>query len=158
MCIRDRTYIHRDGKFISKETWYKESGVPFNPWIYYYVGGNTKFFGAVMPRYKPEDFEETEHIGGISPAWPFSYEELEPYYCRAEELFRVHGETDQNLYSPPRSKPYPYRAVPDEPSIQSVRDRLENNNVRTHSTPLCANEQWTKSVPITWDSLSLIHI
>ena len=60
----NETYIHRDGKFISKETWYKESGAPFNPWIYYYVGGNTKFFGAVMPRYKP-DIKTTTVINSI---------------------------------------------------------------------------------------------
>jgi len=78
--------IHRDGAFIAQETWYENHGKAFSPWIYYYVGGNTKFFGAVMPRYRKEDFEPVEHIGGISPAWPFLYEELEPYYGRAEEL------------------------------------------------------------------------
>jgi choline dehydrogenase-like flavoprotein len=105
-----------------------------------------------MPRYKQEDFQETEHIGGISPAWPFSYEQFESYYCLAEELFKVRGECSENLHSTPRSQPYPYPAVPDEPSILKVRERIEKSNVRTYSSPLCADEQWIKSTPITWDA------
>ena len=144
--------IHRDGAFIAQETWYENHGKAFSPWIYYYVGGNTKFFGAVMPRYRKEDFEPVEHIGGISPAWPFLYEKLEPYYGRAEELFRVRGTSGQDSCEPPRSQPYPHAAVPDEPSIAAVRQRLEQININTHSTPLCADEQWLDFAPITWDS------
>ena len=44
--VLDPGEIHRDGKYIAQETWY-ENKRPFQPWIYYYVGGNTKFFGAV---------------------------------------------------------------------------------------------------------------
>ena len=70
--VLDPREIHRDGKYIAQETWYEDKQ-PLQPWIYYYVGGNTKFFGAVTPRYRLSDFDEVEHDGGISPAWPFSY-------------------------------------------------------------------------------------
>jgi len=149
--VLDPRQIHRDGKYIADETWY-EGNKPFGPWIYYYVGGNTKFFGAVTPRYRESDFEEVEHAGGISPAWPFSYAELEPYYCQAETLFRVHGSDGADPCDPWRSKPYPYRRVPDEQSIGKVRERLEKNGIKTHPTPLCSDETWLDYAPITWDS------
>ena len=149
--VLDPGEIHRDGKYIAQETWY-ENKRPFQPWIYYYVGGNTKFFGAVTPRYRLSDFDETEHDGGISPAWPFSYEDLEPFYCEAESLFRVHGEEEADPCDPWRSKPYPHPAVPDEPSIAPVRRRLENVGLNTHPTPLCSDESWLEFAPITWDS------
>ena len=149
--VLDPRQIHRDGKYIADETWY-EGNKPFGPWIYYYVGGNTKFFGAVTPRYRESDFEEVEHAGGISPAWPFSYAELEPYYCQAETLFRVHGSYGADPCDPWRSKSYPYRRVPDEQSIGKVRERLEKNGIKTHPTPLCSDETWLDYAPITWDS------
>ena len=149
--VLDPRQIHRDGKYIADETWY-EGNKPFGPWIYYYVGGNTKFFGAVTPRYRESDFEEVEHAGGISPAWPFSYAELEPYYCQAETLFRVHGSDGADPCDPWRSKPYPYRRVPDEQSIGKVRERLEKIGIKTHPTPLCSDETWLDYAPITWDS------
>ncbi|MFT5134459.1 MAG: choline dehydrogenase-like flavoprotein [Gammaproteobacteria bacterium] len=149
--VLDPDDIHRDGKYMAPETWYDNSK-PFSPWIYYCVGGNTKFFGAVTPRYREMDFEETEHAGGVSPAWPFSYAELEPYYCQAESLFRVHGRNDADPCDPWRSKPYPHAQVPDEPTISNVRDRLEKIGTKTHPTPLCADETWLDYAPITWDA------
>ena len=149
--ILDPRQIHRDGKYIADETWF-EGDKPFSPWIYYYVGGNTKFFGAVTPRYRESDFEEVEHPGGVSPAWPFSYAELEPYYCQAETLFRVHGSDGADPCDPWRSSPYPNKRVPDEQSIGRVRQRLEGSGLETHPTPLCSDENWLDYAPITWDS------
>ena len=61
----------------------------------YYVGGNTKFYGgaAQLFRRRKEDFAVLRHHGGISPAWPIAYEEMEPYYTEAEHLYRVHGQS-----------------------------------------------------------------
>ena len=44
----------------SQETWIDGAGAPFNPGQYYYVGGNTKFYGAVLIRYRSEDFAPVE--------------------------------------------------------------------------------------------------
>ena len=46
------------------------------------------------------------HHGGISPAWPISYDELEPYYTEAEHLYQVHGERGEDPTEPPASAPY----------------------------------------------------
>jgi len=48
-------------------------GKPFYPGIQYYVGGNTKVYGAALLRFREQDFDEVRHHGGISPAWPLSY-------------------------------------------------------------------------------------
>lgn len=45
---------------------------------HYYVGGNTKFYGAVLFRFREHDFQAIEHVNGISPEWPLSYADLEP--------------------------------------------------------------------------------
>ena len=84
--------IFQRGFFRPKENWYDENGRAFNPGNYYNVGGNSKFYGAVLTRYRAEDFEEMQHLEGVSPAWPFPYEELEPWYGKAEALFQVRGQ------------------------------------------------------------------
>ena len=55
-----------------------------------------------------EDFGELRHHDGISPAWPISYDELEPYYTHAEQLYQVHGARGEDPTEPPASAPYPY--------------------------------------------------
>src|SRR6478735_6566679 len=83
---RDARAIFQEGVFRPKEVWHDAAGAPFNPGNYYYVGGNSKFYGAVLIRFRREDFAAMEHDGGVSPAWPITYEELEPYYGQAEAL------------------------------------------------------------------------
>lgn len=89
---RDATAIFRRGHFRPKETWADAEGRPFNPGNYAFVGGNTKFYGAVLLRYRAEDFGPLRHIGGVTPGWPFGYDEIEPFYSQAEQLYRVRGE------------------------------------------------------------------
>ena len=144
--------VFTDVNWLADETWYERGGRAFNPVIYYYVGGNTKFFGAVMMRYRERDFEAVEHLGGLSPAWPFSYEEMEPWYCRAEEIFRVRGKAGDDPLDPPRSRPYPHPAIPDEPSVARARKRLEGTGLRTFTSPLCVDiEAWLAYAGTTWD-------
>ncbi len=67
------------------------AGATFRPQAHYYVGGNTKVYGAALFRYRESDFREKQHRAGVSPAWPISYDDLAPYYTRAERLYSVHG-------------------------------------------------------------------
>ena len=64
------------------------------------------------------------HHDGISPAWPISYDELEPYYTQAEQLYQVHGARGEDPTEPPASAPYPFPAVSHEPRIQQLSDDL----------------------------------
>ena len=116
--------VFTQSKYKAKEAWYDKDGKEFHPGIHYYVGGNTKVYGAVLFRLRKEDFGEIQHHGGISPAWPLSYEDFEPYYTRAEQLYQVHGERGSDPTEPPAGGPYPYPAVSHEPRIQELADDL----------------------------------
>jgi choline dehydrogenase-like flavoprotein len=118
------------------ELWQDAQGRPFAPGVHYFVGGNTKVYGAALPRLRREDFQALEHEGGTSPAWPIQYEDLEPYYARAEQIFRVHGESGQDPTEPPRSGPFPFPAVPDEPYIADLRHRLRAHGLHPFSMPM----------------------
>jgi choline dehydrogenase-like flavoprotein len=113
-----------DGRYVSPETWYDERGKAFQPQVHYFVGGATKLYGAALYRLRAEDFGELRHHDGISPAWPISYDELEPYYTQAEQLYQVHGDRGEDPTEPPASAPYPFPAVSHEPRIQQLSDDL----------------------------------
>ena len=109
-----------ENRYVSPDTWYDADGKPFQPQVHYCVGGATKLYGAALYRFRKDDFGELRHHGGVSPAWPISYEEMEPYYTRAEELYRVHGERGEDPTEPPASAPYPFPAVSHEPRIEQL--------------------------------------
>ncbi len=111
-----------DNRYVSPDTWYDGDGKPFQPQVHYYVGGATKLYGAALYRMRKEDFGELQHHGGVSPAWPISYGEMEPYYCKAEQLYQVHGARGEDPTEPPASAPYSFPAVSHEPRIQQLAD------------------------------------
>ena len=113
-----------DNRYVSPETWYDEKGEPFQPGVHYFVGGATKLYGAALYRLRKEDFGELRHHDGTSPAWPISYDDVEPYYTLAEQLYHVHGARGEDPTEPPASAPYPHPAVSHEPRIQQLADDL----------------------------------
>jgi choline dehydrogenase-like flavoprotein len=121
----DTTAVFVENRYVSPDTWYDGSGKAFQPQVHYFVGGATKMFGAALYRLRESDFAEVKHYDGISPAWPITYLELEPYYTRAEELYRVHGLRGRDPTEPPASGPYPYDPISNEPRIQRLFDDLE---------------------------------
>jgi choline dehydrogenase-like flavoprotein len=120
----DAAEVFVDNRYVSEDTWYDDKGKPFQPQIHYFVGGATKLYGAALYRLRKEDFGELRHHDGISPAWPIEYEELEPYYTQAEQLYEVHGARGEDPTEPPASAPYPFPAVSHEPRIQQLSDDL----------------------------------
>ena len=124
-----------DNRYVSPETWYDGKGKPFQPQIHYFVGGATKLYGAALYRLREEDFGELRHHDGISPAWPISYDELEPYYTQAEQLYQVHGARGEDPTEPPSSAPYPQPAVSHEPRIQQLSDDLAAAGYRPFHAP-----------------------
>ena len=114
-----------DNRYISADTWYvAETAKAFQPQVHYFVGGATKLYGAALYRLRAEDFGELRHHDGISPAWPIGYDEMEPYYTQAEQLYQVHGARGEDPTEPPASAPYPFPAVSHEPRIQQLADDL----------------------------------
>src|SRR5262249_39372034 len=72
-----------------------------------------------------------------------SYDELEPYYTKAEQLYHVHGARGEDPTEPPSSAPYPHPAVSHEPRIQQLADALEQAGYHPFHAPcgVLLNEQ-----------------
>ncbi|BBO35843.1 GMC oxidoreductase [Lacipirellula parvula] len=124
-----------DNRYVSKDVWYDKRGKAFQPGVHYFVGGATKMYGAALYRLRAEDFAERQHQDGVSPAWPISYDELEPYYQQAEEMYHVHGARGEDPTEPPSSGPYPHPAVSHEPRIQKLADDLARAGYHPFHSP-----------------------
>lgn len=132
----DSRAVNVEARYNTREVWHDAAGKPLHPHTNYNVGGNTKFYGAALFRLRREDFGELRHHGGISPAWPISYADLEPYYAQAEALYQVHGEAGEDPTEPWRSGPFPHAAVSHEPRIQALHDDLARLGLRPFHVPL----------------------
>jgi choline dehydrogenase-like flavoprotein len=124
-----------DGRYISADTWFDRDGKAFQPQVHYFVGGATKMYGAALYRLRPQDFGELKHVDGISPAWPLSYDDFEPWYSRAEQLYQVHGNSGEDPTEGHRSAPYPWPAVSHEPRLQQISDDLEKGGYHPFHAP-----------------------
>jgi choline dehydrogenase-like flavoprotein len=150
---RDDAAIFARGHFRPQETWFTPEGEGFNPGNYYYVGGNSKLYGAVLIRYRDEDFRPIRHLGGTTPGWPIAYDDLEPWYQAAEELYGVHGDAGADPTEPRHSRGYPFPPVPDEPGIAAVRARLRAAGVTPSPLPLGIDlGGWLKRGATPWDA------
>jgi choline dehydrogenase-like flavoprotein len=89
-----------------------------------YIGGLSKFYGAAMYRLRAMDFEAVQMEAGISPGWPISYSDLEPYYGEAERIYKVHGSSANDRTDPPRSTPWPHAPIPHQGPVCELVDRL----------------------------------
>jgi choline dehydrogenase-like flavoprotein len=125
-----------DARYHAAETWLDKDGSAFRPGTHYNVGGNTKFYGAALFRMRESDFGELKHHGGVSPAWPISYDELEPYYTQAERLYHVHGARGEDPTEPRVSAPFSHPAVSHEPVIQRLSDQLARVGLRPFHVPV----------------------
>jgi choline dehydrogenase-like flavoprotein len=126
----------REEKYHAPERWLDSTGREFQPGTHYNVGGNTKFYGAALFRMREEDFGEIRHAGGLSPAWPIGYNDLEPYYTQAEYLYEVRGQRGMDPTEPWTSAPYPFPAVSHEPRIQELHDHLARQGLTPFKVPL----------------------
>jgi choline dehydrogenase-like flavoprotein len=122
-------------RYQTRERWLDGQGREFPPYSHYNVGGNSKFWGSVLYRLRREDFQEIQHLGGVSPAWPVDYDALEPYYDRAERLYQVHGEHGIDPSEPPRG-PFPYPAIPHAPGMTEIVDKLKGLGLHPSPLPL----------------------
>src|SRR5712691_2771749 len=132
----DSNEVFLKGRYKTKETWICKDGTEFHPGQHYYVGGQTKMYGAILFRLRERDFGEVRHYGGVSPAWPLSYDDLAPYYDEAERLYHVHGTRGADPTEPPRSGPYPWPAVSHEPRIQRLSDDMERAGLSPFPLPV----------------------
>ena len=130
----DHVFIKK--RYVTSKPWYDaKTGKPFQPGVYYWVGGNTKMYGACLPRFRRSDFEEVVHHDGVSPAWPFRYDDLEPFYGKAEELFEVHGAVGEDPTEPEHSTPYPYPPLSHEPAVERLATALRRHGLHPFHMP-----------------------
>jgi choline dehydrogenase-like flavoprotein len=128
--------VFDEKRYKPREQWYSAAGEPFQPGVHYFVGGNTKVYGAALPRLRRQDFGAVEHEGGTSPAWCIGYDDLEPYYAEAERIYNVHGESGSDPTEPPRSSPFPFPAVPNEPYMAALADKLRAQGLHPFYLPM----------------------
>jgi choline dehydrogenase-like flavoprotein len=131
----DPASVFIDGRYISTDRWVDADGHAFQPQVHYFVGGATKLYGAALYRLRPQDFDELKHVDGVSPGWPISYADFEPFYTKAEWLYQVHGEHGADPTEGAWSKQYPWPAVSHEPRIQQLVDDLEAGGYHPFSAP-----------------------
>jgi choline dehydrogenase-like flavoprotein len=132
----DAKTVFVDGAYQARETWYDADGRAFHPGLHYYVGGNSKVYGAALLRLREHDFGEIRHHEGISPAWPLKYDAFEPYYAEAEKLFHVHGLRGEDPTEPWSSGPFPYPPVAHEKTIQDFSDDFAAEGLHPFHLPL----------------------
>lgn len=132
----DSRAVNVEGKYQTKEKWQDKDGKELHPHTNYNVGGNTKFYGSALFRLRREDFGEIKHAGGISPAWPIGYADLEPYYTQAENMYHVHGTRGEDPTDPGSQSPYPHPAVSHEPRMQQLSDDFARQGLKPFHVPL----------------------
>jgi len=132
----DSREVFQKSRYVTEERWYDKYGERFRPHAQYFVGGNTKFYGAILFRFREHDFGEVRHHGGVSPAWPIAYADLEPYYAEAERIYLVHGEAGEDRSEAWRSGPFPHPAVSHEPRIQKIHDDLVRAGLNPFHLPV----------------------
>jgi choline dehydrogenase-like flavoprotein len=105
--------------------------------LYSCVGGPSVFYGGVSFRLRQADFEPDPDVVGDSGArWPFGYDELEPYYTRAEHLLGVAGRAGDDPHEPARSAPYAHAPAPLSATAELVEGAARSLGLRPFRLPL----------------------
>ncbi len=132
----DTVEVFQKDRYHTDEIWYDKAGKELQPGTGYWVGGNTKVYGAALFRLRERDFERVIHKGGASPEWPLKYPEFAPYYAEAERLYEVHGAGGLDPTEPERAEDYPFPPVSHEPRIQEVHNALKQKGFQPFNVPL----------------------
>jgi choline dehydrogenase-like flavoprotein len=107
------------------------------------LGGGTRVYGMQAWRFDPIDFRMATRYGipeGSSLAdWPIGYEELAPYYERAEWEIGVTGGSEGNLFAGPRVRGFPLPPVPASPESEWLRQAAQRLGWETVAPPLLVN-------------------
>jgi choline dehydrogenase-like flavoprotein len=83
---------------------------------------------------REQDFGAVHHVDGVSPAWPLSSADWDPWYTKAEQLYSVHGQRGLDPTEPPTDAGYPWPAISHEPRIEQLEADLRRAGL--HPFPL----------------------
>ena len=134
--VADVDLFRKDRYHPKNESWFGPDGDPFAPQTNYALGGNSKIWGAVLERMREEDFQEVALQEGVSPAWPFDYAEMEPYYAQAEDLYHVHGQSGVDPTEPTRHNDFVAGPKPVEPFLEPLRAALKRQGCQPYDIPM----------------------
>lgn len=133
---RSNVDIFKRERYHAPEQWYDKAGEPFSPQMNYAIGGNTKIYGAVLTRFREQDFETVNHQSGISPEWGVKYREFEPYYTEAEQLYKVHGQVGADPTEPPHSQAFPFPPISHDSQMEALVEAMVQQNLHPAPLPL----------------------
>jgi choline dehydrogenase-like flavoprotein len=112
---RLKTRKHEDATLASEHLDIVSEGLKGHRFQYVYaLGGTTNHWAGQAPRMHPNDFR-LRSLYGVMEDWPISYDELEHYYCVAEQELALAGPISGPM---PRSQPYPQPPHPLSPADQ----------------------------------------
>jgi choline dehydrogenase-like flavoprotein len=104
------------------------------------VGGPSVYYGCVSFRFREQDFAgDRDVVANSRAAWPFTYDELEPYYCEAEDLLGIAGDDAGDPTAPRRSKPFPFAPGELAPVSQRVVETAVDMGLSPFRLPLAIN-------------------
>lgn len=132
---RDPDVVWRELRYRTREQWIDGEGKAFVPYSHFNVGGNSKFWGSALFRLRPQDFGVVEHVDGTSPAWPITYDDLAPWYDKAERLYHVHGKAGDDPTEGARA-PYPYAPVAHAPLMAELVDGMRAQGLHPFHLPI----------------------
>ncbi|MBI4781712.1 MAG: GMC family oxidoreductase [Oscillatoriophycideae cyanobacterium NC_groundwater_1537_Pr4_S-0.65um_50_18] len=132
----DAAQVFKQERYFNTETWSDKDGQSLRPAAGYWVGGNTKFYGGTLFRMREQEFNAVVHKGGISPEWCLKYNDFEPYYSQAEQLYQVHGQRGLDPVEPWSNNEYPFPAISHEPRIQAVHNDLKDQGLHPFYLPM----------------------
>ncbi len=122
-------------RYETTEIWMDEDGKDVLPNAHYNVGGNSKFWGAALFRFRERDFERVVHPDGISPEWPLKYKDFEPYYTKVEKMYDCHGKRGEDHTAPPMSGEYPFPPISHSPTIEELAIALKAQGLHPFHLP-----------------------
>jgi choline dehydrogenase-like flavoprotein len=121
-------------------------------WVLIYgrhVGGSNAHFTGNFWRLRPFEFNEASRLGGVPGSaltdWPITYEDLEPYYTKAEWELGVSGEPGP--FDPPRSRPYPMPPLPVKSSGVLLEKGARALGLHPEPTPMAINSRFYNGRP-----------
>ncbi len=126
----------RENKWVKFPTY--ESGWSF--WNGNLLGGSSNFMSGYFHRLKPNDFKLASTYGVPKNSnivdWPISYDEIEPYYAKVEEVIGVSGKVQEHEFSEPRStKDFPYEALQENKIVNLIDKACDELNYKSIKTP-----------------------
>jgi choline dehydrogenase-like flavoprotein len=119
-------------------------------WIAVCLGGGTVHMGSYLYRFHPEDFRLRSRFGPYEEIadWPFGYDDLEPYYVKAEREVGVAGLGGATPFEGPRSAPYPLPPLESHPLARHLEEACRRRGLHPFSTPRAINSRPYQDRPV----------